>query len=220
MRATRRRPLEGRRQPWSPLAAHSRCVPATAAEQAAVVAPRDRCGSCRASGCPGPPTHPRRRGSGRRDRRRPGTTRGGCTRSGAYWFWMPPSRSSASGTLRPTRSSRSCRREERAVERRARSGVGGIGPTRRGGALLAAGELPGLALGGDRRRDDHLDLVHLADGARAERRHRLAQRADEVLVPWVVSAGPNRICSSGSRSPIRIRVPRGSVGDGAAMPQL
>ena len=34
-------------------------------------------------------------------------------------------------------------------------------------------------------------------------------------VPFVVSAGPNRICSSGRRSPIRIRVPRRSVGEGA-----
>src|SRR4029079_1713640 len=39
-------------------------------------------------------------------------------------------------------------------------------------------------------------------------------------VPCVVAAGPNRICSSGSCSPMRIPVPRGSARDGAAMPQL
>src|SRR5687768_8398633 len=48
-------------------------------------------------------------------------------------------------------------------------------------ALLAPGELPGLALGGDGRGDDHLHGMHLADGADAERGHRLTQRADEVL---------------------------------------
>src|SRR5439155_18706206 len=39
-------------------------------------------------------------------------------------------------------------------------------------------------------------------------------------VPWLVAAGPKRICSRGSSSPTRIRVPRGSVGEGAAIPQL
>src|SRR6187431_3740624 len=52
---------------------------------------------------------------------------------------------------------------------------------RASGALLAAGELPGLALGCDRWRDDHLYVVHLADRARPEGRHRLSQGADEVL---------------------------------------
>ncbi len=49
--------------------------------------------------------------------------------------------------------------------------------------LLPPGELPGLALGGDRRGDDHGHVVHLPNRARAERRHRLAQRAGEVLRP-------------------------------------
>ena len=48
-------------------------------------------------------------GSGRRDRRPQGTTRGGCTRAGAYWFWMPPIRESASGCPAGSASSSSCR---------------------------------------------------------------------------------------------------------------
>ena len=41
--------------------------------------------------------------------------------------------------------------------------------------------LPGFALGLGRRGVDHLDPLHLADRSRAERGHRLAKCADEVL---------------------------------------
>ena len=38
--------------------------------------------------------------------------------------------------------------------------------------------------------------------------------------PSVTCAGPNRMRSSGPTVPTLIRVPRGSVGDGAAIPQF
>src|SRR5215212_3244795 len=41
--------------------------------------------------------------------------------------------------------------------------------------------LPGLPLGLDGRRIDHLDGLHVADRSRAERGHRLPERTDEVL---------------------------------------
>jgi hypothetical protein len=77
-----------------------------------------------------------------------------------------------------------------------------------------------IALGPDRRRVDHLDLLHRADVARAERGHRLAECPDEVLAAVRDVGRPNRMRSIEPTVPTRMRVPRGSVGDGAAMPQF
>ena len=58
------------------------------------------------------------------------------------------------------------------------------------------------------------------DRPRAQRSHRLAQRANQVLRPVGDVRGSVQDLLQRARGPHRIRVPRGRTGDGAAMPQF
>ena len=76
----------------------------------------------------------------------------------------------------PTRIATRAAEASAAASRRVRSAVDEVA-----GIIGSAAPLPGLAFGLGGRRVDHLDPLHVADRPGAERRHRLAERADQVL---------------------------------------
>ena len=67
---------------------------------------------------------------------------------------------------------------------------------------------------------DQLDRLHVADGPGTERGHRLAERLDQVLRPIGDVRRAEQDPLERAAGAHLDRVPRGSVGDGAAMPQF
>jgi len=75
-----------------------------------------------------------------------------------------------------------------------------------------------LAFGLDARRNDDFGLLKFPDGRRADIAHAGGDGANRFCDPSSTVAGPKRICLSEPLRPTLMRVPRGRLACGVAMP--